>query len=235
MNDEYKHIINILTPPPILDTKLHTPIRSTINLELLPPEPATTIVSNAPEDAAILVCYKGHQLAIRLTIKHANRTRYNKYGSALLAIFIRKPRDALKSILKTTFSKNKHNKDLTPTNLSFIREPITRLVTNDPARVTAIIESLETKAFSPDNLINPLASFPWLHGIPPGTTPTKNMIIGKITPAIFHAALIKLPNHKAPGPDNIPGILLKYMPKAFHKAIYKLFQAMVTTGITPPY
>jgi hypothetical protein len=100
-------------------------------------------------------------------------------------MFIRKPRDALKSILKTTSSKNKHIKDPTPTNLSSVRDPITRLVTNNPARVTAIIEGLETKALPPDNLINSLASFSWLQAIPAGTPPTNNMIIGNITPAIF--------------------------------------------------
>jgi len=94
-------------------------------------------------------------------------------------------RDALKSILKTTSTKNKHSKDPTPTNLSSIRDPITRLITDNPARVTAIIEGLETKALSPDNLINPLAFVPWLHSIPAGTPPTKNMIIGNIIPSIF--------------------------------------------------
>jgi hypothetical protein len=52
------------------------------------------------------------------------------------------------------------------------------------------------------------------------------MIIGNITPAIFQEALRQLPYHKAPGPDNIPDILLKQMPNAFHKAIYQLFQAI---------
>jgi hypothetical protein len=60
------------------------------------------------------------------------------------------------------------------------------------------------------------------------------MIIGHITPTIFQEALHQLPNHKAPGPDNIPGILLKHMPKAFHNAMFQLFQAMTITGITPP-
>jgi hypothetical protein len=237
VNDKNKHKINILTTLTMLETKLHTPIRSTINLGLLPTEPTTTNASNTLESATILACCKGHQTAIRLTIKHANRTRYIKYGSALLAMFIRKPRDALKSILKTTSPKNKDINDPTPTNLSSItrpNDPITRLITNDPAPITTIIESLETKALSLDNLINPLASFPWLHAIPAGTPPTKNMIIGNITPAIFQEALRQLPNHKAPGPDNIPGILLKNISKAFHKAIYRLFQAMATTGITPP-
>ena len=60
------------------------------------------------------------------------------------------------------------------------------------------------------------------------------MIIGNIPPAIFQEALRQIPNHKAPGPDNIPGILRKHMTTAFHKAIYHLYQAMAITGITPP-
>jgi hypothetical protein len=172
-NDENKHIIDILTTTPIHETKLHTLIRSNVNLGLLPPEPSTTNASNGLESAGILSRYTGHQTAIRLTTKHAIRTCYNKYGSALLAMFTRKPRDALKSILKATSSKNKHSKDPTPTNLSSIRNPITWLVINNPAHVTAIIEGLETKALFPDNLINPLASFPWLHAIPAGTPPQK--------------------------------------------------------------
>jgi hypothetical protein len=60
------------------------------------------------------------------------------------------------------------------------------------------------------------------------------MIIGHTTPAIFQETLHQLPNHKTNGPDNIPGILLKHMPKAFHNAIFQLFQAMAITCITPP-
>jgi hypothetical protein len=60
------------------------------------------------------------------------------------------------------------------------------------------------------------------------------MVIGNPTPAIFQEALRRLPGQKAPGPDNIPGVLLKHMPPAFHKAICQLFQTMAITGTTPP-
>ena len=60
------------------------------------------------------------------------------------------------------------------------------------------------------------------------------MIIGKLTPAIFNEALRLLPSHKAPGPDNIPGVLIKHMPQAFHDTVFQLFQTMTITGITPP-
>jgi hypothetical protein len=60
------------------------------------------------------------------------------------------------------------------------------------------------------------------------------MLVGKITPAIFQEALRRTPNHKAAGPDGVPGVILKHMPPAFHDAIFLLFQAMAITGITPP-
>ena len=61
------------------------------------------------------------------------------------------------------------------------------------------------------------------------------MLIGQITPAIFQEALRRTQNHKAAGPDGVPGIVLKHMRPAFHdEAIHLLFQAMAITGITPP-
>ncbi len=60
------------------------------------------------------------------------------------------------------------------------------------------------------------------------------MIAGHITPAIMHEALRRTPNHKAAGPDGVPGLVLKHMPPEFHKALHLLFQALAETGITPP-
>ncbi len=60
------------------------------------------------------------------------------------------------------------------------------------------------------------------------------MMIGQITLAFFHEALRRTPNHKAAGPDGVPGLVLKHMPPTFHEAIHLLFQAMPITGITPP-
>jgi hypothetical protein len=60
------------------------------------------------------------------------------------------------------------------------------------------------------------------------------MLIGQITPAIFHEALRRTPNHKAAGPYGVLGIMLKHMPPAFHEALHLLFQAMAIIGITPP-
>ena len=60
------------------------------------------------------------------------------------------------------------------------------------------------------------------------------MILGRITPAIMHEALRRTSNHKAAGPDGVPGQVMKHMPLAFHEALYLLFQALVATEITPP-
>jgi hypothetical protein len=60
------------------------------------------------------------------------------------------------------------------------------------------------------------------------------MFIGQITPAIFHEALRRTPNHKVAGPYGVPGLVLKHMPPAFHETIHLMFQALVITGITPP-
>jgi hypothetical protein len=138
-------------------------------------------------------------------------------------MFVRKPRDALKSILKTASKGKKHQQHTAPTNLSSIRDAITRRTTSDPIQVKRIIEQLETKALSPDARINPRDQFPWLNAIPNNPTARKNMVIGSLTPAIFQEALRRLPSQKAPGLDNIPGVLLKHMPPAFHKAICQLF------------
>ena len=60
------------------------------------------------------------------------------------------------------------------------------------------------------------------------------MLIGQITPVIFHEALRRTPNHKAESQDGVPGLVLKHMPPAFLEAIHLLFQAMAITWITPP-
>ena len=60
------------------------------------------------------------------------------------------------------------------------------------------------------------------------------MILGFITPAVMQEALRRTPNHKAAGPNGVPGMILKHMPPGFHEALQLLFQAMSITGITPP-
>jgi hypothetical protein len=99
--NEINHITNILTIPPTLETTLHKSLRPDVTL-CLPTYTSTPPSSpDNSEDTEILTFYKEHRIATRLAIKYANIIRYNKYGSALLQITVRKPRGALKSILKT--------------------------------------------------------------------------------------------------------------------------------------
>jgi hypothetical protein len=46
--------------------------------------------------------------------------------------------------------------------------------------------------------------------------------------------LRRTPNHKAAGPDGVPGMILKHVPSELHEALQLLFQAMFVTGITSP-
>jgi len=157
---------------------MHTSPVEHHSIVFLPPLASPTSTNpNALDCTAILACYKEHQVAKRLTIKDANKTRYNKYGSALLNMFIRKPRDALKSILEISSARNTHHKVTTPSNLSSIRDSETGQITSSPTSVNAIIERLETKLLSPDNKINPLSSLPLSRRIFPRATYKTNTII----------------------------------------------------------
>ena len=104
----------------------------------------------------------------------------------------------------------------------------------EPAEVIAQVHKLETKALSPDPTLPPGAPLPWLHRVTPNQKHTVPMIADHITPAIMQEALRRTPNHKAAGPDGVPGMVLKHMPAGFHEALQLLFHALSITGITPP-
>jgi len=82
----------------------------------------------------------------------------------------------------------------------------------DPKEVIRQVQKLETKALSPDPILPPRAPFPWLSHITPSRQYTIPMISGCITPSILQEALRRTPNHKAAGPDWVPGLILKHMP-----------------------
>jgi hypothetical protein len=116
--------------PLTLETTLHKPLRSNVTL-CLPTN--TSIPSIAPdnlEDNDILTCYTEQRIATTLAIKHAITIHYNEYESALLQMFVRKPRDALKHNFKIASSAKKYRQHTAPINLSIIRDPITRRITS---------------------------------------------------------------------------------------------------------
>ena len=112
---------------------------STTQHHNLPPNKATHTTTpptapDKPENNPILTCLKKHCIATRLTIKHANRIRCNKYGSALLQMLVREPKDALKSSIKTA-TNEKNTRQYTATiHLYSIRDPTARRITCDPAQ-----------------------------------------------------------------------------------------------------
>ena len=86
-----------------------------------------------------------------------------------------------------------------------------------------MIADLETTSLSPDPTLPPGAPFPWHDRIRATPTSSIPMIAGQITPTIMHEALRRTPNHKAAGPDGVPGLVLKHMPQAFHEVLHLLF------------
>ncbi len=128
---------------------------------------------------------------------------------------------ALKSLLRTTTGSLTTN--TISTNLSIIKDENTGFFITDPPEVMKKIAALETIALSLDPILPLGAPFPWrgyVRAIPTSSVP---MITGHITPAITHEALRRTPNHKAAGPDGVPGLVLKHMPQAFHEALHLLF------------
>ncbi len=85
------------------------------------------------------------------------------------------------------------------------------------------ITELETKDLSLDSTLLPGVPFPWGGLVRPTPILSVPMISGQITPAIMQEALRRTPNHKAAGPDGVPGLVLKHMPPPFHEALHLLF------------
>ena len=165
-------------------------------------------------------------------MRHARNTRRLKYGKSLLRMFVKKPNVALKSIMRTAMGTSTPR--TLPTDLSIIKDKTTELLITTLSRVVSRITELETVSLSPDPTLRPGAPFPRLGLVRPTPTSSIPMISGQIIPAILHEALRRTPNHKAAGPDGVPSMVLKHMPRQFHEALHLLFQALtIITGITP--
>ena len=114
------YLRSVLSDPPDIRTTLETPLRDTDTLILVGNVP--TEAEPDPDDSkiAIQTCYQAHRLATRRTIRHARRLRSRKYGQSLLRLFTKKPKAALKAILKAADRNPLENDDPTPTDLSII-------------------------------------------------------------------------------------------------------------------
>ena len=229
-----EHLRGILSDPPELRTILDKPLRNTDALIL------TQMTEQEGEDnmdssnLAIQSCYQAHRLTTRRIIRHARRLRHLKYGQSLLRLFTKKPKAALKSILKTSKHNPLYNEDPTPTDLSVIADHLHGGITADPRTVLDVVEDLQRKNLSPDPSVDPHAPFPWEHDVPPSPQPETTLVVGRLTQEVFDEALRRNPHYKAAGLDEIPGVILNNMPTAFLDATLSLFQLMAVTGITPP-
>jgi len=132
-------------------------------------------------------------------------------------MFMIKSKVAVQSILRTVVGRD--DPQPLPTNLSIIRDDTAGCLITNPKEVIKQVHKLETKALSPDLTLPPGAPFPWLPHITPSLRHTVPMISGYITPAILQEALRRTPNHKATGPNGVPGLILKHMPSTFHEAL----------------
>ena len=137
---------------------------------------------------------------------------------------------ALQSILRTAAEED--NSQPLPTNLFIARDDTTGRLLVDPAEVIEQVHKLETQTMPPNPTLPHGALFPWHLHVLPKHKHIVPMISGCITPAIMQEALRRTPNHKAAGPDKVPGMILKHMPSGFHEALQLLFQAMSITTIT---
>ena len=80
-------------------------------------------------------------------------------------MFVKKPRVARKSILR--ISEGTSDSPTLPTDLSALRDEVTRRLLTSPSEMITKLEKLETTALSPDLTIPLGAPFPWLGHVYP--------------------------------------------------------------------
>ena len=122
----------------------------------------------------INACFKAHRRTTRLLLKHARNQRRLKYGKALLRMFIKNPKVALQSILRTVARRG--DSQPLPTNLSIIRDDTSGCLVTDPKEVVKQVHKLETTDLSTGPTLPPGAPFPWLSHITPNLLHTVPMI-----------------------------------------------------------
>jgi hypothetical protein len=147
-------------------------------------------------------------------------------------MFVKKPKVALRSILRTATITS--DSQVFPTDSSTVRDDTTGRLIRTPAEVIAEGENLPIKALTLDPTLPLGAPFPWRSKAAPTLPDAASMAVVCISTEILQQALRRTPNHNAVNPDGVPGLVLKHMPQAFHKTIHLLFQSMAITGITPP-
>ena len=139
------------------------------------PHLATPLSQKQQQSTLVRLCYKAHRLATRHTINHARRLCNANYGRSLLRLFTKKPRSALKAVMKSNTRNHLKNDDPTPTDLTAITDHIRGGTTFDPDNIIEVVEDLQRKALARDPQVDPDAPFPWDTEVP--ATPQPNILI----------------------------------------------------------
>ena len=163
IHDNSSHLDSLLSLWSSVTTLLHlrtvlsSPPRDLDTLGLLTREDLYPKRDTIPQHV-LQACVKGLKKAIRHLIRHALNLSRLKYGKALLRMFVKKPNVALKSILRTDAGNTTFTTLLT--DLSVIKDDISRFLITTPAKVVRKIAEQETIALSLDHTLPLGAPFP---------------------------------------------------------------------------
>jgi len=136
-------------------------------------------------------------------------------------MFVKNQSLAFKSILRT--SEGTPANPTLPTDLSILRDEASGHLLTTLSEVITQLTQMETTTLSADPTLPLGTLFPWIGPVRPTPTSSVPMLIGQITPSIFHEALRRTPNHKAIGQDGLSGLVIKHRPPALYEAIHLLF------------
>jgi hypothetical protein len=143
-----------VTNPLTLRTEASPPIRNLEALMLADPqdeEEAEDDDTLSPDmTSRLAACFKAHRRTTRLLLKHARIQRKIKYGQTLLRMFVKKPKVALQTILRTSVAAAADHSQPLPTKIAIIRDETTGRLLVEPEEVIEQVRKLETKALSPD-------------------------------------------------------------------------------------
>jgi hypothetical protein len=138
-----------VTTPVTLQTVASPPIRKLEELILKDVPDDDNDTTPSPDlNNCVNACFKAHKQTTRLLLKYARNQRRLKYGKVLLRVFLKKPKVALQSILRT--AAEDENTQPFPTDLSILRDDASGRILVDPAEVIAQVQNLETHALSFD-------------------------------------------------------------------------------------
>ena len=205
-----------------IDTEFET------GLDLNPPTNLTTEVSD--EITRIIASHKTYSKRI---VRAAKKENSKKYSEHLENLFKTKPKKALETVINSC--KTGKQKQF----LNVVQDTELHVLHTDPHDCIQAITREQTANLSSTVPTEPREPYPWeTLNCPdpfiltrPGNTP--DTILHTITKADYDQCVKECNGQKATGPDNVPGELIKHLPHEFHEAIYKVFNLMTRSKVTP--